>query len=71
MNIANKATRTLNFIKRHLSKYSSDCLSANGTTSNGVCVCCVEPSLPDSSIKVQMCEMTITTIVVLLLCNNS
>ena len=62
-NVANKATRMLNFLKRHLSKCSSNVKASayvfdNGLSIDGVCMCCLAPtlSIPSNSLgKVQMC----------------
>ena len=57
-NVANKGTRMLNFLKRHLSKCSSnikasvlDCLFVNGSSIDGVCMCCLGPTLSIPSIS--------------------
>ena len=52
-NVANKATRMLNFLKCHLSKCSSNsiCLFVNGSSIDGVCMCCLGPTLSIPSIS--------------------
>ena len=66
-NVANKATRMLNFLKHHLSKCSSNVKASAYLLMDGVCMCCLGPTLSIPSWKrfksVQRDEFYLTTVI--------